>query len=61
MNALNSAQAATRAHMAGLPLEALNPSDPTLFESDTVGLVFELLRREDPVHLTHSPFAGTCW
>lgn len=61
MNALNDAQAAARARIAGLPLEALNPSDPALFENDTVGLVFERLRREDPVHLTHSPFAGTFW
>ena len=61
MNAPTDVQAAQRAYIQGLPLEALDPSDTTLFENDTVGLVFERLRKEDPVHLTNSPVAGRFW
>ena len=32
MPAVKDAQATARNHIAGLPLEALNPSDPALFE-----------------------------
>jgi cytochrome P450 len=55
--------AAARARVAALPLEQLNPADPQLFVDDTVGYVFERLRREDPVHLSHSPIPGfdTYW
>jgi cytochrome P450 len=49
---------AARARIAALPLEELNPSDPAGFVDDTVGYVFERLRREDPVHRSHSPIAG---
>src|SRR6202166_85565 len=50
--------AAARAHAAVLPLEELNPADPQGFVDDTVGYVFERLRREDPVHRSHSPIPG---
>jgi cytochrome P450 len=55
--------AAARARVAALPLEQINPADPQLFVDDTVGYVFERLRREDPVHLSHSPIPGfdTYW
>src|SRR5271165_2524269 len=56
-------QAAARARVAALPLEALNPADPQEFVDDTVGYLFERLRREDPVHRSHSPIPGmdTYW
>src|SRR5277367_716897 len=51
-------RAAARARVAALPLEQLNPADPQFFVDDTVGYVFERLRREDPVHRSHSPIPG---
>jgi cytochrome P450 len=56
-------RAAARARIAALPLAELNPADPQLFVDDTVGFVFERLRREDPVHRSHSPIPGfdTYW
>ena len=56
-------RAAARARVAALPLEQLNPADPQFFVDDTVGYVFERLRREDPVHRSHSPIPGigTYW
>ena len=55
--------AAARARAAVLPLDDLNPADPQGFVDDTVGYVFERLRREDPVHRSHSPIPGidTYW
>ena len=62
MNSPLDARAAARAHIEGLPLQALDPADPLLFENDTVGLMFERLRREDPVHLcTTNPVTGPYW
>jgi cytochrome P450 len=68
VNASNSLQSTAihdnaRAHVAVLPLEGLNPADPQYFVDDTVGYVFERLRREDPVHRSHSPIPGidTYW
>jgi cytochrome P450 len=50
--------AAARARIAALPIEGLNPADPQWFVDDTAGHVFERLRREDPVHRSHSPVPG---
>ena len=50
-----------RAEAAALPLDQLDPSNPQLFVDDTVGYTFERLRREDPVHRTHSPIFGDYW
>jgi len=55
---VESGGAAARARAAALPLEELNPADPQGFVDDTVGYVFERLRREDPVHRSHSPIPG---
>jgi cytochrome P450 len=51
-------RAAARARVAALPLETLNPADPQFFVDDTVEYVFDRLRREDPVHRSHSPIPG---
>jgi cytochrome P450 len=55
--------AEARARTLALPLEQLDPADPQRFVDDTVGYVFERLRREDPVHRSHSPIPGidTYW
>jgi cytochrome P450 len=52
-----------RARALALPLDQLDPADPQGFVDDTVGYVFERLRREDPVHRSHSPVPGidTYW
>ena len=44
-----------RARVQALPLDQLDPSDIRYFVDDSVGHVFERLRREDPVHRSHSP------
>ena len=57
------AGSAARARIAALALDELNPADPQYFVDDTVGYVFERLRREDPVHRSHSAVPGidTYW
>ena len=52
------ATAAARARIQATPLAQLNPADAQEFVDDTVGLIFERLRREDPVHRSHSPVPG---
>jgi cytochrome P450 len=68
MRPVDSLESATnrdvaRARIAAQPLEELNPADPLGFVDDTVGYVFARLRREDPIHRSHSPIAaiGTYW
>jgi cytochrome P450 len=62
MNArLQSIDAAARERAFSMPLEQIDPSDPELFENDTVGHYFERLRRDDPVHRSHSPLYGPYW
>lgn len=56
MNALDLENA--RTCIAAIPLDQLNPADPQGFVDDTVGLVFDRLRQEDPVHRSYSPFEG---
>jgi cytochrome P450 len=60
---LPARQADARARAFALPLDRLDPADPQGFVDDTVGYVFERLRREDPVHRSHSPVPGidTYW
>jgi cytochrome P450 len=54
---------AQRARVAAMPLAQINPADAQEFVDDTVGYLFDRLRREDPVHRSHSPIAGfdTYW
>jgi len=56
-------QAAARARIAALPLAGLDPADPLRFVDDSVGYLFARLRREEPVHRSHSPVPGigTYW
>ena len=60
---LNAIAAAARARVAAIPLEQLNPADTQEFFDDTAPYIFERLRKEDPVHLSHSPITGmgTYW
>ena len=58
---LSDTASAARAAAFAMPLDQLDPSDPALFENDTVGHYFARLRRDDPVHRTHSPIFGDYW
>ena len=50
-----------RARAFAMPLDQIDPSDPALFADDTIGHYFERLRRDDPVHRSHSPLFGDFW
>jgi cytochrome P450 len=50
-----------RNRVAGLPIEALDPAQPDLFEADAIWPIFERLRDEDPVHFADSPAFGPYW
>lgn len=50
-----------REHVLSLPLDALDPSDPALHESNAIQCIFDRLRKESPVHLTENGVAGTFW
>jgi cytochrome P450 len=54
---------AQRRRVAAIPLVDINPADAQEFVDDSVGYLFERLRREDPVHRSHSPIPGvdTYW
>ena len=63
MNAVTRDEAAAleaqaRERIAATPLDQLNPADVNGFIEDTVGLVFDRLRQEDPVHRSFSPVPG---
>ena len=51
-------QAAARAEAMSMPIDQIDPGNPSYFENDTVGHYFERLRRDDPVHFCHSPLYG---
>ncbi|MFM1987323.1 MAG: hypothetical protein RJA99_280 [Pseudomonadota bacterium] len=61
MDTVAERREALRRRVLAAPIDALDPSDPDLFETDTVGLAFERLRREAPVHRSRSPLFGEYW
>jgi cytochrome P450 len=44
-----------------LPLDAIDVSDPKLYQNDIYHPYFERLRREDPVHWTQDGMYGSFW
>ena len=60
-SAQNLAANAARDTAFSMPLDQIDPSDAQLFVDDTVGHYLERLRRDDPVHLSHSPVFGPYW
>ena len=44
-----------------IPLDQLDPSHPSLFESDTIFPYFERLRKEDPLHFCPGGMYGAHW
>ena len=59
--ARSAVQQAARERIQAMPLDQMNPADIKLFVDDTVGHMFDRLRREDPVHLSHHPILGNYW
>jgi cytochrome P450 len=59
MNAPVHADAATDAY--AIPLDAIDVSDPQLYQDDTWYPYFERLRREDPVHFCPDSRYGPYW
>jgi cytochrome P450 len=59
MNAPVHADAATDAY--AIPLDAIDVSDPQLYQDDTWYPYFERLRREDPVHYCPDSRYGPYW
>lgn len=53
--------AAARERAFSFPIEQVDPSLPELFGNGTAKYYFERLRRDDPVHWTHSPIFGNFW
>ncbi len=47
--------------IADLPLEQIDVSQPELFQNDTIGLYFNRLRQESPVHYCPSSRFGPYW
>ena len=54
-------QQAAREAAFSMQLEQIDPATAQYFVDDTVGHFFERLRRDDPVHHTHSPIFGDYW
>ena len=54
-------KAEARAHIAALPIEALDPAQPDLFAADAMWPIFERLRAEDPVHWVENEDYGGFW
>lgn len=56
-----AAQDAARKQAYGMPLDKIDPVDPSLFASYTMWPYFERLRREDPVHYQREHEFGPYW
>ena len=52
---------ARKANINSLALETIDVSQPELFQNDTIGLYFERLRRESPVHFCAESRFGPYW
>ena len=47
--------------IASLPIDQIDVSRPSLFQKDTIGLFFNRLRNEDPVHYCRESNVGPFW
>lgn len=50
-----------REKVASIPIDEIDVARPSLFQKDTVGLFFERLRREEPVHYCGESYVGPYW
>ncbi|MEM7017666.1 MAG: cytochrome P450, partial [Pseudomonadota bacterium] len=54
-------QTEIKAAIAKIPLDAIDVSQPELYQNDTIGLYFERLRQEAPVHYCAASRYGPYW
>jgi len=47
--------------IAAIPIEEIDVARPSLFQNDTIGLFFDRLRAEDPVHYCSESYVGPYW
>jgi len=51
----------TAEKIATIPIEQIDVARPSLFQKDTIGLFFDRLRREEPVHYCRESYVGPYW
>ncbi|WP_066115181.1 MULTISPECIES: cytochrome P450 [unclassified Blastomonas] len=51
----------TAGKVAAIPIDEIDVARPSLFQQDTIGLYFERLRREAPVHYCRESYVGPYW
>ena len=51
----------TAEKIATIPIEQIDVARPSLFQKDTIGLFFDRLRREEPVHYCRASYVGPYW
>jgi len=51
----------TAGKIAAIPIEEIDVARPSLFQNDTIGLFFDRLRAEDPVHYCSESYVGPYW
>ena len=51
----------TAGKVAAIPIDEIDVARPSLFQHDTIGLYFERLRREAPVHYCRESYVGPYW
>ncbi|MDP4540731.1 cytochrome P450 [Qipengyuania sp. DY56-A-20] len=47
--------------IASIPIDEIDVSRPSLFQKDNIGLFFDRLRREDPIHYCPDSYVGPYW
>ncbi len=51
----------TAEKIASIPIEQIDVARPSLFQKDTIGLFFDRLRKDDPVHYCRESYVGPYW
>jgi len=51
----------TAEKIAAIPINEIDVSRPSLFQQDTIGLFFDRLRKEEPVHYCRESHVGPFW
>lgn len=58
---IDTAELDTAEKIAAIPIEQIDVSRPSLFQKDTIGLFFDRLRKEAPVHYCRESNVGPYW
>jgi cytochrome P450 len=51
----------TAGKIAAIPIDEIDVARPSLFQQDTIGLYFDRLRKEAPVHYCRESYVGPYW